>query len=111
MTAWEAGAGPTVRRQGSRFARPLRRLAALTVLRWPGSLAAMRSWLAVRDCAHAAREARGRSTAAWRGVDVGRSVDRPRLPQWCHGFLAQIAASMCAGRRGLAGCSTRPVGV
>jgi hypothetical protein len=26
--------------------------------------AAMRSWLAVRDCAHAAREARGRSTAA-----------------------------------------------
>jgi hypothetical protein len=39
MIAWEAAAGPTVHRQGSRCARGrLRRLAALTVLCWPGSL-------------------------------------------------------------------------
>jgi len=42
----------------------LRRLAALTALRWPGSFACMRSWPALRDCAQAAEEVRGRSAAA-----------------------------------------------
>ena len=64
MIAWEAAAGPTVHRQGWRFARPAPPACGLDCAPLARLFAAMRSWLAVRDCAQAAEEARGRSTAA-----------------------------------------------
>src|SRR5262245_35056268 len=64
VIAWKAAAGPTVRRQGSRCARPASPACGLDGAPLARLLAAMRSCLAVRDCAHAAEEAQGRSTAA-----------------------------------------------
>lgn len=81
MIAWEALPDQRCAVKARAARDRLRRLAALTALRWPGFFASMRSWLAVRDCARAAEEVRGRSAAACLGVDIGRSVDRPSLPQ------------------------------
>ena len=99
MIAWKAAAGPTVRRQGSRCARPAPPACGLDCAPLARLCAAMRSWLAVRNCAQVAEEEQGRSTTAGRGVDIGRSVDRSGLPQWRHGSPSQIAATASVGPR------------
>jgi hypothetical protein len=56
MIAWEAAAGPTVHRQGSRCARPAPPACGLDCAPLAQLFAAMRSWLAVSDGAQAARK-------------------------------------------------------
>src|SRR5467141_3472459 len=68
MIAWEATAGPTVHRQGSRCARPAPPACGLDCAPLARLFAAMRSWLAVSDCAHAAGARSEHGSVMWRGL-------------------------------------------
>jgi|SRR5882724_9349300 len=77
MNAWEAAAGPTVHRQGSRFARPALPARGLDGAPPARLFAAMRSWLAVSIALKLQRKREVGARQMWRGLRLFGGSTRP----------------------------------